>query len=216
MAVREQILKEATKQFAARGYEGTSLQAVADAVGIRKASLLYHFPSKKHLRSAVLDRLLSRWRERVPRLLLAATSGKDQFEAVIQEVVRFFVADPDRARILVREALDRPDEMRHLLEVHVQPWAGMVCNHIRQGQTAGRVYADLDPEAYVAQVVNLVIGSVATFDCVGALFSVGKKRKKGEPDPLERHVAELLRIARYSLFRPSADHHAPQGGGTRD
>lgn len=204
MVVREHILVEATKQFAVRGYDGTSLQAIADAVGIRKASLLYHFPSKAELRRSVLDRLLSRWRERVPKLLLAATSGKDQFEAVMQEVVRFFATNPDRARLLVREALDRPDEMRQLLASHVQPWAGMVCQHIRQGQSAGRIHEELDPEAYIAQVVNLVIGSIATFDSVGALVSKGASNIEDEQQPLERHVMELLRFARRGLFRPRA------------
>lgn len=215
MAVREQILVEATKQFALRGYDGTSLQAIADEVGIRKASLLYHFQSKAELRRRVLDRLLSRWRERVPRLLLAATSGKDQFEAVMQEVVRFFASNPDRARLLVREALDRPDEMRQLLANHVQPWAGMVCEHIRQGQSAGRVHEELDPEAYIAQVVNLVIGSIATFDCVGALVSKRATVTGNKQQPLERHIAELLRFAQRGLFRPRAGGDASQGGASR-
>jgi AcrR family transcriptional regulator len=192
--VREQILEEATRLFAARGFDGASLQDIASAVGVRKASLLYHVASKEELRREVLVRLLARWRERVPRLLLAAASGRDQFEAVTSELVEFFAADPDRARLLLREALDRPAEMRELLEAHVRPWIETVCDQVRKGQRAGRVRSDVDPEAYVVQVVNLVVGSFATVGCLGALVG-------GDgATTLDRHVAEMRRVARTSLF----------------
>jgi AcrR family transcriptional regulator len=50
----EQILDRAAALFARRGFEQTSVQAVADAAGYSKAGLLHHFPSKEALREAVL------------------------------------------------------------------------------------------------------------------------------------------------------------------
>lgn len=209
MDVRQQILAEATRLFAANGFGGTSLQAIADAVGVRKASLLYHFASKNELRVAVLEAMLGHWRDVLPRLLEAATSGEDQFESVVSELLAFFTADPDRARLIVREVLDRPEEVRVLLDRMVRPWVAHVCAYIRKGQAQGRVWSDLDPEAYVVQVINLVVASVATHECIGALVPTDTTG----PGPSDRHVAELMRVARRSMFRPAA---TPATQGDRD
>src|SRR5690349_4493076 len=53
-AQRERILRAAMELFAARGYRGASLEAVAQAVGITRQGVLHHFPSKVHLLLGVL------------------------------------------------------------------------------------------------------------------------------------------------------------------
>jgi AcrR family transcriptional regulator len=54
-AQRERILRAATALFAARGYRGASLEAVAQEVGITRQGVLHYFPSKVHLLLGVLD-----------------------------------------------------------------------------------------------------------------------------------------------------------------
>ncbi|MBW2454558.1 MAG: TetR/AcrR family transcriptional regulator [Deltaproteobacteria bacterium] len=209
MDVRTQILHSATRLFAAHGFDGTSLKDIADAVGIRKPSLLYHFPSKEKLRLAVLEQLLERWNDVLPRLLMVAAGGEPRFETIIDEVVGFFTADPDRARLLVREILDRPADMRDRLDTYVRPWVDVVAKYIRKGQEFGEVHADVDPEAYVLQVINLVLSGVAA-----AASLAGGLLPQDSPlgDPAKRHARELIRIARYSLFR-SPDVGAPRASG---
>src|SRR3954471_22080610 len=55
LAQRERILRAATELFAARGYRGAWLEAVAQEVGITRQGVLHHFPSKVHLLLGVLD-----------------------------------------------------------------------------------------------------------------------------------------------------------------
>lgn len=193
--VRDQVLHEASRLLARHGYEGTSLQAVADAVGVRKPSVLYHFKSKEELRRAVLDSLLSRWSEVVPRLLMASTkTGLAKFEAVVAELVGFFAEDPDRARILVRELLDRPEEMQEVLQRQVRPWVEVVADYIREGQRSGTVRPGVDPEPYVLHVVSMALFSLATAPGAAPLMA-----QPGRP-PVERTVAELVRLAKAGLF----------------
>lgn len=193
--VRDRILTEATRLFAARGFDGASLQDISDAVGIRKPSLLYHFSSKDVLRQSVLAHLLRRWNDVLPRLLVAAASPEGQFEAVVNETVRFLTEDPDRARLLIREVLDRPKEMSVLIGEHVRPWVNIICNYIRKGQQQGTVHPEVCPEAYVINCMILFLSSVATHDCMSA----------ADPKLFDVHIKELLRIAKSSLFLPKPE-----------
>lgn len=51
-ATKAKVLGAAVRVFGARGYDGTSLDEVAEDVGLRKQSLLYYFPSKADLFAA--------------------------------------------------------------------------------------------------------------------------------------------------------------------
>jgi TetR/AcrR family transcriptional regulator len=197
----DRIVAAATRLFAARGYDGTSVQAIADAVGLRKQSLLHWFPSKAHIRDAVLDSVLDHWRETVPRALAAATTGSRRFEGLIGEVVTFFQADPDRARVLLRESLDRPEELGKRLRDRLAPWMPLVTDAIRLGQQSGRVHDNLDPEAWLVELVLTLVGSFAVDSVSASLLG-------GDPAILrERRTRELVRLARSSLFktRPPSD-----------
>jgi AcrR family transcriptional regulator len=52
---REQILDAAAELFTTRGYASTTTRAIAEAVGIRQASLYHHFATKDDLLEALLD-----------------------------------------------------------------------------------------------------------------------------------------------------------------
>ena len=46
---RQQILETAQRLFADRGYDATSLQMIADEMGLTKAAVYYHFPAKSEI-----------------------------------------------------------------------------------------------------------------------------------------------------------------------
>ena len=189
--VRAATLAAATRLFASKGFEGTALQDIADAVGVTKPAVLHHYPSKELIRQAVLDSILEHWNRTLPRLLVAATASHDRFDAVFGELVRFFAADPDRARILLREVLDRPAEMRKMLRQAVHPWLSTVAHYVRAGREAGRHYPEVDDEAYVLHVMQLVVAAAACGPVTSSFI---------DGDPEARYQRELARIARHSLF----------------
>ena len=179
------------------GYEGVSLQAIADSVGVAKQTLLYHYPSKDALRRAVLEHVLEHWRGTLPAMLQAVTSGRRRFSALTEELVRFFSSDPDRARLLSRELLDNPTDTRRLVVESLRPWIMLVAQYIREGQQIGLIHENVDPESYVLHVVILVIANVSSMSTLAmALPSEGHNPRDAE----QRHLAELIRLTRTALF----------------
>jgi AcrR family transcriptional regulator len=55
---RARILRAALDEFSARGYQDTSIQAIAARVGVSKAAVLYHFKSKDEILAALVAPML--------------------------------------------------------------------------------------------------------------------------------------------------------------
>ena len=59
----QQILAAAEDIFAERGFKGTTVAAIAEAVNLPKANILYYFKTKEALYKGVINRLLIMWME---------------------------------------------------------------------------------------------------------------------------------------------------------
>jgi len=58
-ATRDRLIAAAAELFGRRGYDGTSIEAILDAAGVKRGSLYHHFASKGALFDAVLDRQIA-------------------------------------------------------------------------------------------------------------------------------------------------------------
>lgn len=60
MTTKELIIEKALSLFAEKGYQGTSVKNIADAVGIKDSSLYKHFKSKKEIFDTIVQEMSSR------------------------------------------------------------------------------------------------------------------------------------------------------------
>src|SRR5215467_907739 len=91
---RDEILDEATRLFAERGYEGASMADLAERVGLRKASLFHHFPSKDVLYAAVLERLLGPLGDAIRKALMTQGAFNDRLDAMSDAVTTALGSHP--------------------------------------------------------------------------------------------------------------------------
>jgi TetR/AcrR family transcriptional regulator len=191
---RSTILDTATHLFAEQGFAGVSLRAIAERVGITKPSLLYHFPSKDQLREEVLSALFDHWSTRLPNLLRAVTSGEGELESLMDALWAFFEEDPDRARLVARELLDRPEAMQARIGASLSPLVTLIARRMAKAQASGILRTDVDPEAFVLHMIALTLANVAAAPILTPLAGNDPR------DVLARQRKEMRRIAYTSLF----------------
>ena len=90
----ERILDAALVSFATRGYDASSLDALAAGLEIRKQTILYWFPSKEVLLEAVIDRSAVELSTALEDSLSTAGSGWARVEAVVRSVFRLAARRP--------------------------------------------------------------------------------------------------------------------------
>lgn len=83
MEMREQILASAQRLVQQRGFNGFSYADIADEVGIRKASLHHHFPSKVDLGVALIDEYTAQLTRGLQQVSAASADPVDQLKAYI-------------------------------------------------------------------------------------------------------------------------------------
>jgi AcrR family transcriptional regulator len=79
---RARILRAAMDEFSARGYHATSVREIAERVGVTKTAVLYHFPGKADIITALAEPLLADLEQ---CLAVAETAGPDDARWIVFE-----------------------------------------------------------------------------------------------------------------------------------
>lgn len=100
---REMILAAALGVFSQQGFRGATLDQIAEAAGLSKPNLLYYFPSKEAMHSALLDDLLDVW--------LQPLRDIDPMGDPMEELLRYVRRKLDMSRDMPRESRLFANEM---------------------------------------------------------------------------------------------------------
>lgn len=154
----ERLLDVAGAMFTRRGFDGTSIDAVADAARVSKRTVYARYRDKDALFSAVLRRLIARWLMPIRDF----QSSKSELEAVLLELARHFLEcalAPQAVaiyRIIIAESERRPEFGRLAHAEGRQPAVRMVAAALARFGSELQVR---DFELAAEQFISVVIDS---------------------------------------------------------
>jgi AcrR family transcriptional regulator len=96
---REEILTTASQLLAERGFNGITIQEVADAAGMAKSGVLHHFPNKN-------------------TLLIELLAYRDKTDMTVAEVASVPYLSPEEGRALIDKVVRRNFERREIVRLY--------------------------------------------------------------------------------------------------
>ncbi|HSG43869.1 MAG TPA: TetR/AcrR family transcriptional regulator [Anaerolineales bacterium] len=113
---RQDILEAAALVFRQKGFHGASMNDIADAVNLQKASLYHHVSSKQEILLELLDQALELLLTRISKITESNEPADQKLRLMIREYLQILVENIDLAAVLLFEhrSLERRQHARHV------------------------------------------------------------------------------------------------------
>ncbi|GII62298.1 TetR family transcriptional regulator [Sphaerisporangium krabiense] len=180
--VRGRLLGAATRLFADRGFESTSVQEIVAAAGVTKGAMYHYFDSKDDLLREIYARVLRLQTERLDRFADAPGPVAGRVYDAAVDVVATTVENLDDSKIFFRSMHQLAPETRKAVRAERRRYHERFRDLVAEGQREGVFRADVPADL----VVDFFFGSVhhlgSWYHADGALPGVA----------VGRHFADLL------------------------
>ena len=153
----EEVVEVAARVFSERGYDGTSVKDVAEALGLSKGSLYYYTRTKEDLLFKVLQSVHGENEQILAEVeALDGLAPLERIATYVRRQVAFALGNPERLSVYYSD-LDRlTDERRESILHRRRAHDDFVVGLIRGAQAAGTVDVGIDPRL----ASNLVFGTI--------------------------------------------------------
>lgn len=147
------ILEAALDVFSAQGFRGATLDQIADGAGLSKPNLLYYFPSKEAVHTALLGRLLDTWLDPLSAL---NPNGEPVAEilAYVRRKLELSRDFPRESRLFANEILQGAPRMKSVIEADLKVLVDEKCAILTKWMDEGRI-ARLSPYHLIFSIWSL-------------------------------------------------------------
>jgi TetR/AcrR family transcriptional regulator len=195
-STRDRVIDAALRAFGTRGYDATSLDALAAELGIRKQSILYYFNSKEALLDAAIDEAGDEMIASLERALAGPAQGWDRVDSVVRSVFRLAARRPELLGLLREVSRLGPPAATRFTAI-LGPFIERATGFLEEGMDAG-LLRQQDARLLILTSYSTVVGLATEVEVLRALGV--------EPTPrgLLKQRAGLLDFLRAALLPPDS------------
>jgi|GEM_PF-332258 len=149
LTTKEKIKKAALSAFAQKGYEGATMQEIAEAVGINKASIYNHYKGKEDLFLAVYEDVANKYEKLLKRMIKDSENMgiHDKLLYMFKEYILFYYRDMHISLFWTQTLLLTPPEIRKKLYTDIlkreQPFEKKMLEILVEGMQRGIIRRDI-------------------------------------------------------------------------
>lgn len=140
--------------FSELGYHGSSMEDIAEATGMRKASLYHHVRKKEDLLFAIHELLVEELMDRTAPVFSSNWSASEKLRAIIHAAMEFIASERDGVRVFLQEAGVVSGERWDAIVAKRDAYEAQVANVIREGIASGE-FNDLPPKIVARGVLGM-------------------------------------------------------------
>jgi AcrR family transcriptional regulator len=195
-ANRASMVAAALDEFAARGFKGASMDAIAARTNTTRALINYYFGSKEKLYLAVLEQVYAEIREAEGRLDLDHLDPVEAMRRIVEFTYDYYLSHEGFVRLVVAENQARGRHFRKSMAMRTlnRPIIDRLARVIERGQKSGQFRRGVDPIEIHKSMAALGMFNVTNRYTFGAIF----QRDMGSKGDLARRRAIVVdMILRY-------------------
>ncbi|MGE5445051.1 MAG: TetR/AcrR family transcriptional regulator [Ignavibacteriales bacterium] len=166
MKSKEKIILVATDLFHKKGYQTTTVDEIAEATGVTKSNLYYHFRSKEELALETLDMRMKQFESEVILSTLGeiSLSPQKRLQQFYDRVADFHSSLECRYGCpfgnLAIEMSDVSEKFRKRLSIFFRNWEKAIEKCIDEGIREGEFRRDINPKLVAQLILSQVEGAI--------------------------------------------------------
>jgi AcrR family transcriptional regulator len=168
-AVREPIIAAAAALFRERGFAGTSMQDIADAIGLSRPALYYHFKNKDEILASLVEEITLHAMRETSRIAAASEAGPaETLRAMVRAHALWILSHASHFAVLSRDEHHLPARVQAVQQKGKRELLDTFGKLIRDGAASGHFRA-VDAAVTALSIFGMCNWTVAWFKPGGRL-----------------------------------------------
>jgi AcrR family transcriptional regulator len=152
--IKDAIVAAAAGLFARHGYRATTLEAVASAVGVKKASVYHYIASKEELLIAIYDRIFDRIESAVGPVASLDFSPDERLRRMIHAHIEIVADERDLLTVVFNEEAELPEPLKRKITRRKRAYEQLFVGVLEEGKSIG-VFRDIDTRTAVFGLLGM-------------------------------------------------------------